>query len=271
MGTCRILVKKWGIMRVVQVIGGVLCLLLAWQGSAVAGPAVRLASDEWPPYVSASLPDNGVSGAYVSAVFARLGSAATIDYFPWKRTMEVGMNDPRYAGLLAVWRTPQRDTQCYFSSPIGITMTVLAYLKEAPVVASSMRELRDAQIGTVAGYSNGEEFDGLVRRGVLHVQEGVNDETNLRKLLSKRFDAMVIEKRVLRHLLASPRFTRTERERITFADNLFHERTVHVCFQRTPAGLAQQRAFNDAARDIDLPKFERDYLRHLDADRPTVN
>src|SRR6185369_8076258 len=140
----------------------------------------------------------------------------------------VGMNDPRYAGLLAVWRTPQRETQCYFSSPIGITMTVLAYLKEAPVVASSMRELRDAQIGTVAGYSNGEEFDGLVRRGVLHVQEGVNDETNLRKLLSKRFDAMVIEKRVLRHLLASPRFTRTERERITFADNLLHERTVHV-------------------------------------------
>ncbi|MTW13543.1 transporter substrate-binding domain-containing protein [Pseudoduganella eburnea] len=234
-----------------------------WQGLAVAGPAVRLASDEWPPYVSASLPDNGVSGAYASAVFARLGSALTIDYFPWKRTMEVGMNDARYAGLLAVWRTPQRDTQCHFSAPIGITMTVLAYLKEAPVIASTVRDLRDAQIGTVAGYSNGEEFDGLVRRGVLHVQEGVNDETNLRKLLSKRFDAMVIEKRVLRHLLASPHFTRAERERVASAENLFRERTVHICFQRTPAGLAQQRAFNDAAREFDLPRFERDYLRRL--------
>ena len=212
-----------------------------------------------------------MSGAYTAAVFARLGLAATIDYFPWKRTLEVGMNDPRYAGLLAVWRTPQRDTQCHFSSPIGITIAVLAYLKEAPVAASSMRELRDAQIGTVAGYSNGEEFDGLVRRGVLHVQEGVNDETNLRKLLGKRFDAMVIEKRVLRHLLNTNRFTRAERDRITFAENLFHERSVHICFQRTPAGQAQQRAFNDAARDIDLPRFERGYLRHLDTDRPTVD
>ena len=257
-------------MRVMQVIGCVLGLLLAWQGFAVAGPAVRLASEEWPPYVSAALPDNGLSGAYTFAVFARLGSAATIDYFPWKRTLEVGMNDPRYAGLLAVWRTPQRDTQCYFSSPIGTTMTVLAYLKEAPVTAAAMRDLRDAKLGTVAGYSNGEEFDGMVRRGVLHVQEGVNDETNLRKLLSKRFDAMVIEKRVLRHLLAS-RFNRAERERVTFSESLFHERTVHICFQRTPAGQAQQRAFNDAARDIDLQRFERDYLRRLDTDRPTVD
>lgn len=258
-------------MRAVRVIACVLCLLLGRQGLAVAGAPVRLAAEEWPPFVSAALPENGLSGAYVAAVFARIGNAVAIDYFPWRRTMEVGMNDPHYAGLLAVWRTPQRETQCYFSPPIGSTMNVLAFLKEAPVVASTLRELRSASIGTVAGYSNGEDFDGLVRRGVLHVQEGVNDETNLRKLLGKRFDAMVIEKRVLRYLLASHRFTRAERARIAFTDHLFHERTVHVCFQRTPAGQAQQRAFNDAARDIDLPRFERDYLRRLEADRPTVN
>jgi polar amino acid transport system substrate-binding protein len=211
-----------------------------------------------------------MSGAYSSAVFTRIGSAVAIDYFPWKRTMEVGMNDARYAGLLAVWRTPQREALCHFSAPIGSTMNVLAYLKEAPVAASTLRDLREVRVGTVAGYSNGEEFDGLVRRGVLHVQEGVNDETNLRKLFSKRFDAMVIEKRVLRHLLTS-HFTRADRERIAFTDHLFHERTVHICFQRTPAGQAQQRAFNEAARDIDLTKFERDYLRRLDTERPTVD
>ncbi|WP_229632074.1 substrate-binding periplasmic protein [Pseudoduganella violaceinigra] len=260
---------EWETMRVVRMIGCMLCLLPLWQGLAAAGTPVRLASNEWPPFVTASLPDNGVSGAYAAAVFARMGSAASIEYFPWKRTMEVGMNDPRYAGLLAVWRTPQRETQCYFSSPIGGTLNVLVYLKEAPVPATSLRALGEAQIGTVAGYSNGEEFDGLVRRGALHVQEGVNDETNLRKLLSKRFDAMLIEKRVLRHLLTH--FPRAERERIAIAEHLFHERTVHICFQRTPAGQALQRAFNEAAHEVDLPKFERDYLRRLDTDRPTVN
>lgn len=258
-------------MRAVRGIGCVLCLLFGCQDAAYAGAKVRLASDEWPPFVSSALPENGLSGAYSAQVFARLGNMAVIEYFPWKRTMEVGMHDPRFAGLLAVWRTPQRELQCHFSAPIGSTLNVLAYLKEAPVVASTLRELRKVEVGTVAGYSNGEEFDALVRRGVLQVQEGVNDETNLRKLLNKRFPAMVIEKRVLRHLLSRHRLPRAERERIAFADNLFHERTVHICFQRTPSGEAQQRAFNEAARDVDLYKFERDYLRRLDTGRPTVD
>lgn len=257
-------------MRIGRLIVGAMCLLLGWQEAAVAGANLRLASDEWPPFVTSALPDNGLAGAYAAAVFARLGSVAAIDYFPWKRTMEVGMHDPRYAGLLAVWRTPQREAQCHFSSAIGSTVNVLAYLKEAALTPSSLRDLRNVRIGTVAGYSNGEEFDGLVRRGVLQVEEGVNDETNLRKLFGKRFDAMVIEKRVLRHLLASQRFTSAERDRIAYADGLFPERTVHICFQRNAAGQAQQRAFNEVAREIDLHRFERDYLRRLDAERPTV-
>lgn len=258
-------------MRVVQVIGSVLCLLLLCQCAASATPTVRFAAVDWPPFVSASLPEHGVSGAYAFAVYTRLGGAAAIDYFPWKRAMELGLNDARYDGLIAMWRTPQRETLCHFSSPVGSTLNVLAYLKEAPVMASTLRELRDASLGIVAGYSNGEAFDGLVRRGVLHVQEGISDEINLRKLLGKRFDAMVIEKRVLHHLLASPRFTRAERERIAFSENLFEERTVHICFRHTPAGQAQQRAFNEAARDIDLGKFEREYLRRLDSDHPTAD
>lgn len=258
-------------MRDVRLIAGVFCLLLGWQGAVFAGAKVRLASEEWPPFMSGALPENGLSGAYSAAVFARFGSIAGIEYYPWKRAMELGLHDPHFAGFLAVWRTPQREAQCHFSAPIGSTVNVLAFLKEAPVIASTLRELRDFSIGTVAGYSNGEEFDSLVRRRVLRVQESVNDETNLRKLLGKRFDAMVIEKRVLRYLLSNPRFSRAERERITFAENLFHERTVHICFKRTPAGQAQQRAFNEAAREIDLGKFERDYLRRLDNDRPTVD
>ena len=221
--------------------------------------------------MSSELPDNGLSGAYAAAVFARLGSAPAIDYFPWRRTMEMGTHDQRYAGLLAVLRTPQREAICHFSTPIGTTQIVLAYLRDSPVQVSSLKELKGAQLGTVAGYANGEAFDSLVRRGVLSVQEGLNDDINLRKLLNRRFDAMVVEKRVLRHLLASSRFSRAERERVAFTEHLFHERKLHICFQRSPAGLAQQRAFNDASREIDLARFERDYMRRLEADRPTVN
>lgn len=250
-------------MKAVRVLACTLGLLLAGPGAAAP---VRLASEEWPPYVTAALPEQGLSGAYAAAVYARLGTPVHIDYYPWKRTMELGLHDTRFAGFLAVWRTPEREKLCHFSAPIANTQNVLAYLREAPVRAASLQSLRGLHLGIVAGYSNGEEFDSLVRAGVLDVQEGVNDEINLRKLLTRRFDAMVIERRVLRQLLSSGRYSKAERERIGTLEHLFHERTAHICFQRTPAGLAQQRAFNEAAREIDLPRFERDYLRRIATD-----
>ncbi|MGO4379532.1 substrate-binding periplasmic protein [Pseudoduganella sp. RAF19] len=247
-----------------------LCLLGLTIGLLAAGPAMsdspvaplHIAAEDWPPYVTSALPDNGVAVAAASTVFARLGNVLEVDYFPWKRTMEFGLHNPRYAGFMAVWRTPEREKLCYFSSPIASTQTVLAYLKEAPLQASSLSELKGVRIGTVGGYANDDEFETQVRKGALQVEEGVNDETNLRKLLSKRFAAIVIEKRVLRYLLSTPQF-RTERDRIGFAGNLFRERPVHICFKRSPEGQARQRAFNAAARDLDLPKFERDYWRRL--------
>ena len=248
-------------MRILRLLLLAAGLLAAADTVARAG-VLRMAAEDWPPYVTPALPANGVTAALAGAVFARLGNNLSVDYFPWKRTMEFGLHNPAYAGFMAVWRTPEREKLCYFSAPLGSSQSVLAYLKSAPVHASSLADLSGVRVGTVGGHANGEQFDKLVRQGALDVEEGVNDETNLRKLLGKRFPVMVIEKHVLRYLLASPQF-RAERGRIAIDTRLFSERTVHLCFQRTPEGLARQRAFNEAARGLDLPQLERDYWRRL--------
>jgi polar amino acid transport system substrate-binding protein len=226
-------------------------------------PVLRFATEEWPPFFSGSLPDDGLTGALLGAVLARMGYVARIDYFPWKRAMALGMHDPRYAGAVALFRTPEREKLCHFSGAVGSRQTVLAFLNDEPVAAATLADLQGLRIGTVAGYSNGEEFDGMVRAGLLKVEEGVNDETNLRKLLSRRFGAIVIEKHMLRYLLAGKRYSRGEGERIATAEHLFRERTVHVCFQRTAEGLKQQQAFSEAAREVDLARIERDYWRAI--------
>ncbi|MES2076463.1 MAG: transporter substrate-binding domain-containing protein [Pseudomonadota bacterium] len=222
---------------------------------------IRFAAEDWPPFIGPDLPASGLSGALLQAVYGRLGIQLQIEYFPWKRTMEFGLHNPRYAGFLAVWRTPEREQLCHFSSSIGNTQTVLAFLKAAPVAAASLAGLNKVRIGTVAGYSNGEQFDAMRQRGELTVDEGVNDETNLRKLLKQRVGAIIVEKHVLQHLLASRRFSRAEAARIGSIDTLFKERSVHVCFKRDEQGLAQQKAFNEAAREFDLGKIERAYWK----------
>lgn len=224
---------------------------------------MRFATEEWPPFFSSTLPGNGLTGALLQSVLERMGYTARIDYFPWKRAMESGLHDPRYAGVVALYSTPEREKLCHFSSAIGGRQTVLAFLKDKPVTAVTLTDLQGMRIGTVAGYSNGEQFDGMIRSGLLTVEEGVNDETNLRKLLARRFAAIVIEKRMLRYLLAGGRYTQAERAQIAIAEHLFGARAVHVCFQHTAEGLRIRRAFDEAAREVDLARIERDYWHSL--------
>ena len=271
-------------MRFLRTVGLPFCLLLytslavahGQATSSIAAPGagasriVRFAAEDWPPFISRSLPGDGMSGAMVSAIFERLGYAVKYDYFPWKRAMQFGMGSPRYAGFLAVWRTPEREKLCHFSGPIGNTQGVLAYLKEDGVPGATLAELGKLRIGTVAGYSNGEQFDGMVARGELKTEEGLNDATNVKKLLIKRYRVIVIERHVLQHLLMGQNFSKAERDRIAIVDTIFKERPVHVCFQRNAEGAAQQKRFNDAARDIDTARLERDYWKRLDQSLATA-
>jgi polar amino acid transport system substrate-binding protein len=238
-------------------------LLLAAPAFASEPPVLRFATEAWPPFFSAALPGNGLTGTLLGSVVARMGYTAQINYFPWKRAMEYGLHDPRYTGVVAMVRTAEREKLCHFSSAVGSRQTVLAFLKDEPVPTGALEDLQGVRIGTVAGYSNGEQFDAMIRSRLLKVEEGVNDEINLRKLLARRFAAIVIEKRMLRYLLATGSYAPAERERVVVAEHLFKERTVHVCFQRTAKGLKLQQAFDEAARDVDLVKIERDYWRDL--------
>lgn len=250
-------------MKLSRLLGLCTSLLLTVPVLASEPPTMRFATEEWPPFFSRTLPANGLTGALLGAVLERIGYAARIDYFPWKRAMEVGLHNPSYAGVAAVFRTPEREKLCHFSSAVGSRQSVIAFLKDEPVTAATLADLQGVRVGTVAGYSNGEQFDAMARSGQLRAEEGVSDEINLRKLLGRRFSAMVIEKRMLRYLLASGRYTQAERERVAIAEHLFRERAVHICFQRTTEGLKQQQAFSEAARDVDLAKIERDYWRSL--------
>lgn len=255
--------KYLKLLRLLRLVVGWAALLLGMPAFASGPSVMRFATEEWPPFFSHSMPGNGLTGALLESVLSRMGYVSQIDYFPWKRAMEVGLHDPRYAGVVTMFRTPERENLCHFSGPVGSRQTVLAFLSDKPVVAATLQDLQGIRLGIVGGYSYGDSFDGMTRSGQLTVEAGPSDEINLRKLLHLRFSAIVIEKRMLNYLLASGRFEKTVRGRVAIADNLFSERAVHVCFQRTAEGLTLQQAFNKAAGSVNLARIERDYWRNL--------
>lgn len=244
-----------------------LCLLcLPPRGAAAqANGQMRLASLEWLPYVGAALDQGGLSVAVVQAATGKFGYDTKIEHFPWNRAMQLGGEDPRFAGYFPAYYTEERARLCYFSAAFGHSSVGLAYLKSQPLQWRKVADLAGMRIGVVAGYSNGGEFDALVKQGKLHIDASPGDAFNVKKMLAGRVRVAVIDKSVLRYLLLSDPDLRKERAQIVFHDNILAELPLHICFQRTPAGLKMQRAFDDGLRRIDIAKIENAYFQQLES------
>ena len=246
-------------------------LIGAVQPARAEAPPLHLASLEWLPYAGRELPDGGLSGAVVKAVAARFGYGITIDYFPWLRTMQMGGNDPDFVGYFPAYHTAERERQCHFTAPIGNSTLGLATLADAPLHWRVLDDLAATKLGVVLGYSNGEAFDQLVKSGKLQVDRSVNDTVNLKKLLAGRIRAVVIDKAVLRYLLAADPALSKERARLAFDDKALAVLTLHVCFQRTPQGLKLKQSYDAALRETDIAKIENAYFEQLDRATAAAN
>jgi len=242
-----------------------LCITAPSQAAAPDSPAVmRLASLEWLPYVGAGLEEEGWSSFVADAAARQFGYRAKIEYFPWTRAMQLGTRDPQYAGYFPAYYTEERARTCHFSAPIGSSTVGLAYLKSAPLAWSSLKDLADLRIGVVAGFSNGPAFDAMAREGKLELDASPSDMLNLRKLLARRVDVVVIDKLVLRYLLATEPSLARERSQFAFHDRPLAELSLHICFQRTPAGRDMQKAFDQAMQLLPLRKLEAEYFQRIE-------
>jgi polar amino acid transport system substrate-binding protein len=251
-------------MRHVRALG-LLLLCFASPVRAVDGPGLmRLASLEWPPFVGSRLEQEGLSAVIADSAARKFGYRLQVDYFPWPRAMQLGLRDTRYAGYFPAYYTEERARHCYFSAPIGSSTIGLAYLKSAPLHWQMLQDLNSLTIAIVAGFSNGASFDEMLHEGRLHVDASSSDMLNLRKLLAKRVDAVVIDKLTLRYLLLNEPSLYKERDRIAFHDKALAELPLYICFRKTPQGHALQQAFDDALHTLPLQRIENDYFRHLD-------
>ncbi|HYD81959.1 MAG TPA: transporter substrate-binding domain-containing protein [Paucimonas sp.] len=246
-----------------------LCWLLAAfplaGANAAEPPTIRLASLAWLPYVGPNLPQGGLSGAVAEAAAKDFGHRVRVDYFPWMRAMQVGGKDPEFSGYFPAYYTEERARQCHFSAPMGVSTVGLAYLRSKPVHWQSLPDLAGKLIGVVAGYSNGEAFDALVKDGRQKVDVSPSDVVNLQKLLAQRVDGVAIDKSVLRYLLATDLRLIAARDQIAFHDKPLAELTLHICFQRTLAGWKLQQNYDKGLRRIDIRKIENDYFKLLEA------
>ncbi|MES2069673.1 MAG: transporter substrate-binding domain-containing protein [Pseudomonadota bacterium] len=245
----------------------ILATLLQWTGCAGAADKIlRLATLEWPPYVGSHLLHEGVTTYIVKNTAAQIGYQVKNDYFPWSRAMQIGDNDPDFSGYFPTYFSTERNNQCYLSNSLGNSSIGFAYLKSTAFDWKEFPELvqQQVRIGIVHNYQNGEAFDALNRAKKLNTDVAPSDISNLRKLLAHRVQVAVIDKAVLRHLLATEPSLKPSQEQILFHDKELASLSLHICFHRNPEGRLMQAEFNAALSKLNLPRLENLYFSELE-------
>jgi polar amino acid transport system substrate-binding protein len=239
------------------------CLLSIASGNAAVAADVKLATLDWPPYTSPTLPQEGMVSQILAQAAGDSGYSLGFGFFPWVRAMRIGRDDPNYVGYFPAYWTPERAQSCNFSEPIGIGQVGLVQQHDDPIAWQQLTDLSSLTIGVTAGYSNGSAFDALAADGTLHVQPAPADIDNLRMVARGRIRAAVIEKSVFDYSLLTDPDLHRQREDLAFNPHLIAQLPLYVCFKKTPEGAHWKKIFDAGLSKINLIEAQRAYLATL--------
>jgi polar amino acid transport system substrate-binding protein len=184
----------------------VIFLLLSQTGPAATVPPLRLATFDYPPYITEN--DQGAQGLaanVVHEVFSRLGRQVQINFYPFTRGFNMLANR-QVDGFFPLKKTPDRESiMVYPTRPLLVQDYVFFIRKDSPwKFDGRLESLAAARLGIVANTSYGPRFDQALHAGLfVHVDNAESHEMNLRKLLAGRVDVVPCSRAVGLYLLKS--------------------------------------------------------------------
>jgi polar amino acid transport system substrate-binding protein len=161
---------------------------------------LQLSAGEWPPFLSESLPHQGVVAHLLSDIFAAAGYQVSFTFLPWGRAYHDSANG-KYAAT-AVWmQSKERTRDFLYSEPVLSEKFVFFHLKKRPFDWQQLSDLRGLHLGGGLGYSYGPAFDQALQMAVFKMSRVGSTEQNFRRLAAGRIDAFAEEISVGYHTL----------------------------------------------------------------------
>lgn len=183
-----------------RVLATLILLLLTSAQAFAPQPDQRLepltiSAGEWPPYLSAKLPEQGLAAKLIRDIFLEAGYQVRFQFLPWARAYQ-DTKQGRYAAT-AVWmKAPSREVDFWYSDAVLEEQFVFFHLKSQPFVFNSLDDLVDVDLGGGLGYSYGPAFDAALAAGRIKLSRVGDTAQNFRRLLKGRIQAFPEEQRV---------------------------------------------------------------------------
>ena len=208
---------------------------------------IQMTTCNWQPYAGVNLTNLGFSSDLLTMVFKRLGYDTHIDILPWKRSMmktKIGDYDLAYNA----YYSEQRARDYAFTDPYIHSRVYLCSRKDAGITFDTLKDLSRYRIGVVMGYVNSEEFD---RADYLIKDEVVTDLQNLKKLIGRRVDLIVIDKYVAVQAIKTSPFLIANVTDLVFHEPPLATTSVHAIFSKAVPGYRERvTAFNSELKNM---------------------
>ncbi|MBH9552855.1 substrate-binding periplasmic protein [Inhella gelatinilytica] len=211
-------------------------------GAWASPVTVKVATGEWPPFMSEALPEQGFVLQIVREAFAQEGIQVEFAFFPWARAMlqvEAGTS----VASAAWYVTAERAQKFHFSAPLFVEQQVLFHRRSEPLAWKTLDDLKGKRIGATTGYVYGEAFQEAEKTGRLTVDRAPSDDKNLRKLLLGRVDAVAMSLAVGLDLLRRV-IPAQEAATLTYFPRPLNAGPLHLVFAKSAKGLEWQQLFD---------------------------
>lgn len=168
-----------------------LILIFIISVSSKAQEPVIIMSGDYIPYTSSKNKGSGVVLDIVKQSLYTQGVVVEFRFAPWKRCENMVLNGDVFAAL-PYFKTDERLQKFDFSDPIVYSRNKFFYLRDNFPNGFSWNNLEDFQgykIGGILGYWYFNDFE----EADLTVEKARTDIQNIRRLLSKRIDFIIID------------------------------------------------------------------------------
>ena len=175
------------------------------QPAWAADRTIRLATLEYPPYITHT--EQGAQGLAVDiagAAFARIGQPIAIEFYPIARGQQKLLNG-EVDGYFSIKKTAEREKSMLFTQRALISQDYVFFVRKDSRwrFDGSFDSAVNAAIGVVDATSYGSRFDRAAQAGMFRKLDSTSHhETNFRKLLARRVDAVICSRLVGLHYLA---------------------------------------------------------------------
>jgi len=224
---------------------------------------VKLTSLEWPPYTSESMHEKGLLVFIAKKAFDTMGYKLEVDFFPWKRAVMLAQNSDDYDGYFPEYFSDKLKNAFIVSDSMGKSPLGLIERIDNPILWEDIDDLKKYKLGVVQGYINTIEFDDYVARGIIKTEGVIYDSVNIKKVAGGRIDGAVIDRLVFEYMMSSDPSLGELRTIVSFNKKLLDDKSLHICFKKSPRGEVLNKIFNEGLQNIDIENLTEDYLNTL--------